>query len=581
MNDVEPQTRLDNAGSAIDAVNEPLFVARSGQLRALDGGSALWRAQHGTDAHLLTHAEAALIAAAQGFAPRAELLERCRRQAGAAAPDAGELLPASAEMQPLPDPVVAVRTCGRPEALRRLLQSIAAFERGSGSQREFIVIDDSLEPDSNRAARASAEEFARQVSAPVRFLASAAAGSVLDRIAAAAGIDPSLGLAGLLDPRRRGGVATGATTWNWAVLLSAGNTLSILDDDVVFPLRAAAGSRDEFELSNSLEPETHFFDEADACGRLPAVGADPFAYAARYVGQAPGALLQRDGVLERSAYSRPIHCVSHLRANARVAAAFTGSYASIAFNSSVYFNTGNLQTLDHLLRPRYRHDRLEGDNVWQGVRHPRIVPRSVVTPLLLDNRTLRPFTGSCGREDDTLFLHLTKAIDPDALFVFMPAAIGHYPVDARNRIARSVEAAITDTNNFLVACTNDILPLLRSGDASHRLGLIGRYYAELALASDLTLSEAVLAWRDALYAGIVARLSTVLAQRPQAPPQWRNYAEQVIGANRAALGARQLAPEYLEVIRSALRQAASASEFWPNLWRCCAQQRFDQELPVC
>jgi hypothetical protein len=228
--------------------------------------------------------------------------------------------------------------------------------------------------------------------------------------------------------------------------------------------------------------------------------------------------------------------------------------------------------VDDLLRAPYRHERLEGDDVWQGALQPRIVPNAMYTPLLLDNRTLRPFAGTFGKSDDTLFLHLMKAMDPEALFVFMAAAIGHYPVEARGRTARSLQPAITDENNFLVLCVSDVLPLLRSSDPAERLAFIGAYFEELARASETRLADAVFAWRDSVYAGIVMRLGVVLEQRREAPEQWRRYAEQVLSVNRDALCQRSLAPEYFLRLRATLRQAADAAAVWPLLWRHCAER---------
>ena len=60
--------------------------------------------------------------------------------------------------------------------------------------------------------------------------------------------------------------------------------------------------------------------------------------------------------------------------------------------------------------------------------------------------------------------------------------------------------------------------------------------------------------------------------RPQAPDEWRRYAEQAAKVNRNALEERTLSPDYLAHIRAALMQAARAAACWPAVWRHCEER---------
>ena len=568
--------------------NKRLLVARPGAVRAMGARWAFWRAQHGCEAHALSQAEAVLLRYAQVFRTEPELLALARDHAGmpgevAAATlrrlmDLGivaeldAFLTEGGEDSTPPPPVVVIRTCNRAEGLARLIESIVAHARAEGTVREYVVVDDSLDPTARAAARASAERLRQGVSVPARYFGAEDANALASELARLVPAERRESLFSLLDPGARNAARTGARAWNLALLLSAGRTLSILDDDTVFPLRRPPESDIRFDLSGSSDQEARWFDEPGAPGRLPPVPGDPFEYASRYLGRTPGALLARDGCDRRSVHGRGVNAVSHLTGTARVAGAFTGTYGAIPFDSAVYFNTASASTVDDLLRAPYRHERLQGDDVWQGALRPRILPHAMFTPLLLDNRALRPFAGTFGKSDDTLFLHLMKAMDPEALFVFLAAAIGHYPVEARDRTARSLQPAITDESNFLVLCVSDVLPLLRSSDPAERLAFIGAYFEELARASEARLADAVFAWRDTVYTGIVVRVGEVLERRGDAPEQWRRYAEQVLRVNRDALCDRSLAPEYFLRLRATLRQAADAAAVWPQLWRHCAER---------
>src|SRR6185503_17110725 len=108
-------------------LSEPLFVARAGSVRPLDGTSALWRAFVGPEAQVLTLAEAQLVQCAQVFRPRGEILDLATQQArmprdaaeraltrllelGVVA-ELGSLLPEARDEAPPPPPLVAIRTC--------------------------------------------------------------------------------------------------------------------------------------------------------------------------------------------------------------------------------------------------------------------------------------------------------------------------------------------------------------------------------------------------------------------------------------------------------------------------------------
>jgi hypothetical protein len=166
-----------------------------------------------------------------------------------------------------------------------------------------------------------------------------------------------------------------------------------------------------------------------------------------------------------------------------------------------------------------------------------------------------------------------KAMDPEALFVFLAAAIGHYPVESAQPDRTLAPAGHHRREQFPGAVRQRLaaaVALERPGGAArvHRRLI----YEELARASDGRLADAVFAWRDSVYAGIVVRVGEALEQRRDAPEQWRRYAEQVLSVNRDAHCARSLAPEYLLHLRATLRQAADAAAVWPLLWRHCAER---------
>lgn len=561
-----------------------LVSAIPGDLVVVDAASVLFRAHDGSRREIVNTADAAALHSCATFAPAGYHAERLSREYGWTPQQASALLSSlasrglvmdaagflGARAAPpaprVPEPLVVVRAYQRPDGLKVLLDSLLADEKRHGTRRRYAIVDDT--PDAAHAAKthALAAGFARATASSVHLLGIDQRGAALERALAPVPAASRAALAALLDPARPSAV-TGSRTWNWAVLLSAGASLAILDDDTRFPLRELPGVRRPFDLLDATEPVVRWFDDDDALARaLPESARDPYERLADDVGQPAGALLARDGWDARLLAHRSPRELLPATRNDPVIAAVPGTYGTITLDSSVYL-TYPAESIADLWRAPYRHERLRCDRVAQGYEAPRLTSFASYTPLLADARELLPFAGTWGRVDDTYFLMLLRAMAPRAAYVHAPVLLGHADYGTRDRLARAAcERIPHDRNAFVASLVRSTGDTLGGGDRASRLAAVGAAMAALATAGDAHLADLVLRWRAEMATRVTRLLDGALRTRSDAPPEWRAHAERVIAVNRAALAEDRVDPAELAHCRRAIGQLADAAPWWPAMW---------------
>ncbi|HET7844676.1 MAG TPA: hypothetical protein VFL14_11035, partial [Xanthomonadales bacterium] len=497
---------FDATPAAATAAVAPLLASVPGNALALAADECLWRSWDGAIGARLSRLELHALSCCEAFAPRDALVARIA-STGVPAAQAGTLLdrlvargllrePAGfvpADAQPggdVGEPLVAIRTCARPASLDRLLRSLREDERRFGCTRRYVVVDDSRERDVLDANRAAIAAFASASRSAIAHFDLAARADRFDALTAQCD-DAQRAAAAALLLRAGGSVATGALTWNWAVLLGAGGALSMLDDDFVFPLRLPPGAESRLEARDETKAAMRFFD-GPAGPSLSLLPEEPFAYLRRFVGHS-GAALHRATPPDATKLAGRTPADAGLLALAgTVQCAIASTWGAFAWDSSVYFNALDDASMRDLLRAPFDATRLNGDECWYGVLAPRLTSGGVFTPLLIDDRTLAPFATTWGKADDTAFLALFAALRAHPLMALVPASVGHAPPEPRDRVARSREPLIHDLNSWLAWYVGEVSGLLHGDDPALRLVALGALCAELAGSSDREVGESLL-----------------------------------------------------------------------------------------
>lgn len=550
------------------------MASRGGGCWPTGGDQFLWVSTDRRRSALLDRAEAVMWQLALVFQSRESLLAAARQRqsmpdsvavAALARLEALDLVVTPATMigdtalQPsAPAPVIAVRTYRRPQALARLLDSALDRQRRGDTPRPWLVIDDARSDEDASENIAVVMRRARE-GLDLMYLGPAQRRAALATLPGTE--DARLAL--LLDPVVRAS-ASGARSWNWAILLSAGGTVSMIDDDCFLPVRRPDSWQRAWSMQNAAANEGRFFD--GTMPELPAMQEDPWNEALAVLGQSPGALAQRDGLLIRQIAGQSQEQLSSWHGGRRVAAVIAGIHGGHVFNSALYLSITDRHSLRDLLREPFDLDRLQGDRLWQGVSVPRLTTSAVYTPFLIDNRAFLPLTPCAGHADDTAFLGLLSALAPDSSFAMLPMLMGHAPVEHRDRLDAMFREILVDGNTFLSGFAHHVSTQLSGRDRVARFSAIAAMAAAADTRSDGEWRDDVTVWRNRVVAGALEALAqSVTLAGADAPLAWRRAIERAADVNRASLSTP--APEALVAeSRQCFRQLADGAQAWTQWW---------------
>lgn len=559
-----------------------LLAAVPGASEPLDRTSHWWRSHHGALGAELSLLDVALMSDCTMFDTRAAHVARVAARTGASTASvalafdgllARRLLleplqflgPPQAPIEPVPEPVLALRTCNRPQLLKRLLTSLATDAARWDVRRRVLVCDDAAEPELAARNRAIAQEAGANARLIVHYFGPDERARALPQLQAQCSGAEREVLAELLT-RTPGAIATGARNWNWILLLTAGGSVSMLDDDYVFPLQRMPGHAGSIDLAARSLAEARYAERVEALGLEP-LDADPYAIARSVLGQSPATLVTAGGTVAPAPGTFDASELTHLRSQQRLIAASVGHHGAFGYDSTQYLSITDAASLADLWRAPYDHQRLEGECMVWALRRLRLPRQIVATPFLVDNRALTPCVGTRGRIDDGVFLALLRAVVPDAAFAMLPMSVGHFPGEVRHRLANSEGALHHYSNALLVYWLTAVANTARGRDRTLRLRAIGALTAERAGASARALADDVVALRSEAIADFAARLERTLRENPQAPAPWRAYAERMLEANLRALHGAEAGAQELAQYRASLEQLGGAVALWPRLWQ--------------
>lgn len=555
------------------------LLAASGRAVMVSEQQYLWFDDQGNAPTPVHPDEALLLGHCSAFARLDEHVSQLSRQLGAPAAAITPLLsglhqrrllrplkdflPQRVDRRPAaPAPTQVVRTCRRPDGLKRLLASLLDEQnRSGGLTGPLYVVDDSADPASEAQSRAILNDYAAQSGRPTGLLDGAGRERLLAPWRGRLAPNDQMPFDALLSPERAPAAVPGRA-FNWALLLGAGQVLSILDDDFCLPLKQFATARGDLEIRNSTAYLAEFPDPDD----VPTLvnRNDPiYAEGLRLLGQ-PAAAVLADWPLDAEGLAgSPASELAWLDPHRRIRAVIQGTYGSFGVASVLPVCGPGRRTLANLLRTPFRMDRLMADPIHYGVERIRLADQAVSLPWLIDARDLVPPTNAAGVAEDTLFATLLRQLDPTACFAYVPSLIGHHQAQRRDRIRDSLLPIAFDANHFLAQQLQSAARLPGS-DATTRMQFLAEWCADWLRLDDTTLIRLATRWWNEERANACARLTEALALAPQAPAAWRDFVRQMHGANQRIEPA--LPPKELATLRQAIAQTRLALAVWPELY---------------
>lgn len=427
----------------------------------------------------------------------------------------------------LEKPVAAIITWERPEALARCLESLRSNCDVSNLAR-IVVIDDSRDESVQRKNRLTTEAFEDKVDTPVLHFGAeeqiAFMNSIISQVPA---IEAQVRF--LIDRERWADHWTSGLSRTLALLLSVGQRLLVLDDDIL-----CQAYEPEVQPGASFGDDarhTRFYRNAgEAPEQRVKEVTDPLIRHLRTLGSelsdALGALGARTLSPENFA-GADLEMMERLRGDSRVLVTECGTFGDPGTSNLNWLPELEGSCLEALLENDESVDKAFSSRFsFNGVHQARVTPRSNMSQLTgLDNRALLPPYIPILRGEDRLFGDMLEFVHPTAVVVDQPWAIAHHPVPEREWTEKEQNFQTDQPFERLgMRWVEENMGAAKSSEPLKRLSHLARLYENLADMDEQALKSA---WQDSSIGAQAAdyrMLKRALeACGEDAPERWREF----------------------------------------------------------
>lgn len=477
-----------------------------------------------------------------------------------------------------------IRTCARPQTLRRLLESLTRQPDEAGLKR-CVIIDDSKEASDRQATREVVETVRPAIDIDLHLVDHARRQALLQRIAEAVDCDEA-SMRWFMEGESDKGTLTYGAGPNLALLLSAGSRFALMDDDATLDARLPEGSRDRPVFSPKPDdrlwlPNPGAELPGSDLGRLE---ENPLTSHARYLGQRPGDLLAAAGSDNPETFNQLTPDLLHqLAGQPRVKLTCSGVLGDPG--------TEDVQWIFGMPADDLRVLCSDVDDYRARLFQRRVLrcpQRAVATPAYglmtttltgVDNRELLLPTAARERNEDMLLGAMIAFLYPKALHVTLPHGLYHmrpepqtWSDDDLDRVRRPGRA------RYLSAWLEDLTPQCHACDPDTRTEMLIAGLHDLARQDHDTLKAAIERQQTELRANLVKRVEQSCGEL--SPPEWLKA-----DFRRVMEASATIPPDEenrLErVAASTQRFAAAYAERlpdWCRAWRYCSETGIERLL---
>lgn len=430
------------------------------------------------------------------------------------------------------NPVVAIITWERPEALERLLNSVHANCNIDKFHRLY-VIDDSRNPENINRNRELTATFALETKMPVQYFGQAEQQSLLKALSGKMP-EHEAAIRFLADQSLWRDDWTSGLARNLALLLSCGHRLVMLDDDTICDVYDPGQPGPDITFSDQPR-EADFFSQAhEWTAQRVRLNPDPVSRHMQCLGMNFSEALQALGQNHlKPAGFRHANAllVSELKVDSPVLMTECGSFGCPGTSTNTWLPDMAPDSINRMLRSGQKTtNALNTRMVWTGRNRPHFSPRSNMSQITgFDNRKTLPPYFPILRGEDRLFGLLLDFIFPSAVTLDYPWAIPHLPIPQREWHEKDRDFTPgTVFPKFLAQHLLENKMLCRTEDPAERLATLATFFSNLAATSDDSL---IASHRDAVLTDIseqLLHLNDLLAGADTAPEEWQDYLEQGI-----------------------------------------------------
>lgn len=475
-----------------------------------------------------------------------------------------------------------VRTCARPDTLERLLAGIARLDDTAGLERCVVLDDDA--GTAQRETRAVIDHFRTRLPVALHYVSRETRRKLVAGIALRAEADADrLGwfIEGNPDDTEPG---YGAGV-NLALLLGAGRTIAMIDDDSTLSSYLLPESREVIEFRPVPSARVVFPDpERPPQEQFEPGPVNPIAAHSRWLGAHTSTLTASAGVDANSLFEHvDPQLIYDLGAGGRVRITTNGTLGDPGTSGIQWLYAETAEHLRPLCGDQSRYRRLIERR--QVARSPASVQATTTISLMtttltgIDNRDLLLPTQPRGGNEDLLLGALTSYLYPTSLHATLPYMLYHMRPQPRHWSADDLDRARNpNRGNLLAEHVERLAEFTRAIDPPSRIAVLRDWLSNLAAMPPRELDGLVAQALVTTRGDTIERLQAVRTELDP-PPRMAADFDRVARAH-AEISDRDR--KRLAAVAASLpdfaRHYAGGLDDWRRAWAHCREQDIDEWL---
>lgn len=469
----------------------------------------------------------------------------------------------------LTEPVVAILTWERPQALERLLESIITNCDPKNFHRLY-VIDDSRKAENIRQNQILTDLFASKISAPVHYFGRSEQRNLINELVKQLPEHESV-IHFLTDHSRWGDHWTAGLSRNLALLLSCGRRLVMIDDDAICDVYDPPLPKHNVTFSDDAREAAFFGSKKEWTHLKQPINPDPINRHMRCLGLSFSEALTVLGQnhLKPSGFANVTALqLSELKADSAVLVTECGSLGCPGTGSNTWLPFMAPISLKHMLASVEKTTQaLGGRKVWVGRNQPHFAPRSNMSQITgFDNRQMLPPYLPIMRGQDRLFGIMLDFVFPESVVLDYPWAVPHLPLPERRW--RDKDLDFTPAKSFPKLLIEKIIEYKSSCPSASpvdRLSALSTWFNDMSSANTGSLTSMYIDSRLSLDSELLQRLTALLDKAETTPVNWQNYLRN--GIQQLNTDLNRVSREDFEL--SGLPAALDSGDliaFWKAVW---------------
>ncbi|QBQ53517.1 hypothetical protein [Nitrosococcus wardiae] len=483
---------------------------------------------------------------------------------------------------------ILVRTCDRPKQLARLVKSFAESESHHGRHYRYLVMDDSRSPENRAKNQIVVGEISKNHHLDIHYYGREEQQKRITTLISAFPEHQET-IQWLLGGHEEDTRFSGGRLWNYMLLLTAGKRFLTIDDDMICQTRLAPHHQNRLEISQRQREVQFFLDRADLLARTTVSNIDPIEQSSEVLGCSIDKAIHHFSAVklqEQAFKDLGSDQIETLHADSKILLTQCGVFGDPGTVSTSWIYELEGSARSQLVENLEAYEILRASrHLWLGSSSFHFLPTTSLLSTLtgFDNQEMLPCTSPYFRNEDHLFGTLVKALYPSSVALEFPWGLLHLPEPERTWNQESLDKPENvGVLGFLADVANNSMGNCYANDSFQRLTFLAETYLGLADANEDVLTAGIEENLIHARVGKVNHLQTQLDTYQNQPPYWASDVKRLLLAGSNALVHReeQLIPEVaagseravqVALVRTMLRQFASALKIWPLLWNFCKE----------